>query len=109
MRIQEPDMHHQRARTLSMPRDRAFWIAASVLLVGQLIAFWTVCTQQVRLAQARHASQQLEQMAVADCLRHVHGATLAACARAVAPQDNQLAAAAESAEPQAVPVNYVYH
>jgi hypothetical protein len=108
MRIKEPAMQRQRPSTLSVPRDRAFWIAVSVLLVGQLIAFWMVCTQQVRVAEARHANEQLDRVAVADCLREIPGATLASCVRRVAPQDSQLAAATKPADPDAVLVNYVY-
>lgn len=101
-------MHRPRTRTAAVPRDRAFWIATSVLLLGQLIAFWTVCTHQVSAAAERHASEAVERLAVAQCLRTVPGATLASCAQRVVPQDNQLAAATRSADEDTVPVNYVY-
>jgi hypothetical protein len=101
-------MHRQHTRTAAVPRDRAFWIATSVLLLGQLIAFWTVCSHQVSVAAARQANQQVERLAVADCLRTVPGATLASCAQRVVPQDSQLAIAAQPAAEEAVPVNYVY-
>jgi hypothetical protein len=99
-------MQSQRPGTFFLPRDRAFWIAASVLLVGQLIAFWTVCSQQVRTAQERQGTQQVERLAVTDCLRTVPGATLSSCSRHAAPQDSQLAG--ESQADETVPVNYVY-
>lgn len=101
-------MHHPRTRNAAIPRDRAFWIATSVLLLGQLIAFWTVCSQQVSAAAQRHASEAVERLAVAQCLRTVPGATLATCAQRVVPQDSQLAIVTRPSNEDAVPVNYVY-
>jgi hypothetical protein len=104
----EPAMHRPRTRIAAAPRDRAFWIATSVLLLGQLIAFWTVCSQQVSAAAERHASEAVERVAVAQCLRTVPGATLASCAQRVVPPDSQLAIVTRPANDDTVPVNYVY-
>jgi hypothetical protein len=101
-------MHRQRPGTAAVPRDRAFWIATSVLLLGQLIAFWTVCTHQVSAAAERHASEAVERLAVAQCLRTEPGATLASCAQRVVPPDSQLAIVTRPSEEETVPVNYVY-
>lgn len=101
---------HRHRPIASAPRDRAFWIAASVLVVGQLVAFWMLCSHQVRMAQVRHASAQVERLAVADCLRYVPNATLGSCSARMAPLDNQVAAAARPPRDEGVtPVNYVYH
>jgi hypothetical protein len=102
-------MHRPRTRTAAVPRDRAFWLATSMLLLGQLIAFWMVCSHQVGVAAQRRASQQVERLAVAHCLRTVPGATLGSCAQRVVPPDSQLAAATRPAQEDTVPVNYVYH
>lgn len=95
----------------SVPRDRAFWAAVSVLLVGQLIAFWTLCTQQVQRAEERHATAQVQTRAVADCMHRVPNATLVACMRMVTPADQQNVAVAGAATnvPPEPPENSVYH
>ncbi|HWI80808.1 hypothetical protein [Ramlibacter sp.] len=92
-------------------RDRAFWAAATALVLGQLLAFWMLCAHQVRKAEVRHASTQVEQLAVADCLRYLPNATLTSCAARIAPaaRDAQAVVAASPATTTAVPVNYVYH
>lgn len=98
-------------RQTAFPRDQAFWLAASVLVLGQLLAFWMLCAHQVRKAEVRHASVQVERFALADCLRHVPNATLSGCAARVAPLDRQaqaLAAGGAPADPSVVPVNSVY-
>jgi hypothetical protein len=101
-------MHRQRPGTAAVPGDRAFWIATSVLLLGQLIAFWTVCTHQVSAAAERHASEAVERLAVEHCLRTAPGATLASCAQRVIPPDSQLAIVTRPTKEETVPVNYVY-
>lgn len=96
--------------TASLPRDRAFWAAVSVLLVGQLIAFWTLCTQQVQRAQERHASAQVQTLAVADCMHSVPNATLVSCMQRVTPADQQnVAIAGPAPTPAQPPENSVYH
>ena len=101
---------HRHRHTASAPRDRAFWVAASVLLLGQLVAFWMLCSHQVRMAEVRHASAQVERLAVADCLRYVPNATMGSCTARMAPLDNQVATAGQPARDEsATPVNYVYH
>jgi hypothetical protein len=101
---------HRHTHTASAPRDRAFWIAASVLVLGQLMAFWMLCSHQVRMAEVRHASAQVERLAVADCLRYLPNATMGSCAARMAPLDNQVAASSPlPRDESATPVNYVYH
>lgn len=93
------------------PRDQAFWLGATVLVLGQLVAFWMLCSQQVRKAEVRNAAMQVERLALADCLRYVPHATLTSCAQRVAPLDGRaqaLAGASADAGTSAVPVNYVY-
>ncbi|MEO8653168.1 MAG: hypothetical protein ABI409_03490 [Ramlibacter sp.] len=109
------------ARTIDVSRDKLFWAIASAMVAGQLMAFWMLCSYQVRKAQVRDATTQVERLAVADCLRHVPGATLGSCVATLAPQDrgsafvtvaHQPTSPSNSAAPgwmsSAVPVNYVY-
>ena len=67
------------ARTADVSRDKLFWAIASAMVVGQLVAFWMLCSHQVRKAEVRHATAQVERMAVADCLRYIPDATLDSC------------------------------
>lgn len=62
------------------PRSRLFWAVLGVLAAGQLFAFWTLCSHQVRQAEARRTEQLVQQMALADCLQYIPGATMASCA-----------------------------
>ncbi len=75
-------------RIADAPRDKLLWTLIGVLLVGQIVAFWMLCLQQVRKAEVRHATIQIERMAVADCMRYIPKATTSACnARVNAQQD----------------------
>jgi len=98
-------------RRAASPRDQVIWLTGTVLVLGQLLAFWMVCAQQVRKAEVRSASVQVERLALADCLRYLPNATLSGCAARVAPLDGQasaVAAGAAPADPAAVTVNHVY-
>ncbi len=90
------------------PRHQAFWLGAAVLVAGQLFAFWTLCSQQVRQAEVRHAAMRVERLALADCLRSVPHATLTSCAQRRDGRAQALAAGPFDAAASAVPVNYVY-
>ena len=105
------------ARTPDVHRDKLFWAIASAMVVGQLGAFWALCSHQVRKAEMRVATTQIERMAVSDCLRYIPGATPSSCAANISPIDRGSTAAhqqapANTAAPDApsspVPVNYVY-
>ena len=73
-------------RAADASRDRAtFWLTATALVLAQLLAFWMLCSHQVRKAEVRHASLQADSLAIADCMRYVPGATLTSCTLRVAP------------------------
>jgi len=98
-------------RSAALPCDQAFWIGATVLVLAQLVAFWMLCSDQVRKAEVRSAALRVERLALADCLRSVPHATLTSCAQRTAPLDGRAQALAGApADPAAsvVPVNYVY-
>lgn len=71
---------------LSMPEPRAqqprsllFWGMLGAVVAVQLFAFWLLCNQQVRNAQARQNEWTAQQTALADCLQYVPGSTIASC------------------------------
>lgn len=86
--------------TADASRDKLFWLTASAMIVGQVVAFWMLCSQQVRAAEVRDASVQVERMAVSDCLRHAPRASLNSCS----PNGVEAPAMMSGV----VPVNYVY-
>jgi hypothetical protein len=61
------------------PRHRGVWLVLGAIVAAQLMALWMLCSQQVRKAETRNARLQVQQMALADCLRYVPGATAASC------------------------------
>lgn len=63
--------------------DKWLWALLGALVVGQLVAMWMLCRQQVDKAEARSASAQLERVALADCIQAMPRATPAACATRV--------------------------
>ncbi|MDE2607422.1 MAG: hypothetical protein KGL68_16025 [Burkholderiales bacterium] len=60
-------------------RSHAAFLALGMLAAGELLAFWLVCSQQVRLAEVRHEEAAVQQMALADCLQFIPGSTIASC------------------------------
>lgn len=71
-----------------MPRTRLFWAVLGALIFGQLMALWLLCSHQVRKAEARQTDVQVQQLALADCLRYIPGATIATCTRRSAEGSN---------------------
>ena len=63
---------------------KLFWLIVVAVMLGQIVAFWMLCTQQVRQAQARDAAWQVERTAMADCMRYIPKATLHNCASRIA-------------------------
>ncbi len=96
------------------PMGKLLWAAIGVLVVGQLITFWMLCSQQVQKAHMRDASQRVQRVAVADCLRHAPGATKNSCAGAVSTDgrwDSRSVMAASQGRGEmnsTVPVNFVF-
>lgn len=86
-------------------RSRLVVVLLGALVVGQLFAFWLLCSHQVRKAEARNSEAAVQQMALADCLQYIPGSTIASCtgrAQAHAPRGTEAAALG------AVPVSYTY-
>jgi hypothetical protein len=86
-------------------RSRAMWLILGALVVGQLFAFWLLCSHQVRKAEARSNEVLVHQMALSDCLQYIPGSTIASCSKRIAP-DAQLAG--NPTVTGAVPVSFSY-
>jgi hypothetical protein len=73
-------------KSAAAPRDKAFWGIILTLMVAQLVAFWMVCSHQVRKAEVRDVGLQVQRLAVLDCMRDSLKATLNSCTNRAAPQ-----------------------
>ena len=107
---------HLVAKSAENSHGKLFWTLIVTLLVGQFIAFWMLCVYQVRKAEVRDATLQVERMAMADCLRYIPKATLNSCASRVAPQAREAGAVVAGgggtnspAAPRAKPVKVALH
>jgi hypothetical protein len=68
-------------------RDPAvFWLVLSGLVVTQLVAFYLLCSHQVRKAENRRAAVEVQQMAHNDCLQYLAQSTIGSCSAPGAPQ-----------------------
>ena len=70
-----------------LPRTRLFWAVLGALALAQLVALGLLCSHQVRKAEARQAEHTVHQLALADCLRYIPGATIATCTNRLAAQE----------------------
>lgn len=90
-------------------RSNLFWAALGALALGQLMALWLVCSQQVQQAQARQTTVTMQETALAECLRAKPAADMGICTRrfAEAPPPPREPAAGFEVDVQAVvPVGY---
>jgi hypothetical protein len=69
----------------SATRSRLHWLIGAALIAGQLVAFWMVCSHQVRKAQMRDLTDEVQGVAISDCLQYIPRATLISCANRVDP------------------------
>ena len=76
---------HTLAKRAETSPGKLFWLVVVALMLGQIVAFWMLCTDQVRKAQARDATLQVERVAMTDCLRYIPKATLNSCASRIVP------------------------
>ena len=81
------------------PRSSGFWWATGALAITLLATFWQVCSHQVDLAQARSSEHQMAQVALADCLQYIPGATVATCTQRLLPDTGTQTAAMDGAPP----------
>lgn len=93
-------------------RSRLFWVVLGTLAAAQLLAFWLLCSHQVRKAEARNTAIMVQQMALSDCLQYIPGSTIASCSRRF---DMERAATTTAKQPAtatmgagAMPVSFSY-
>jgi hypothetical protein len=53
-------------RTHPSPADKWLWALLGFLVVGQLVAIWLLCRQQVEKAEIREAAVRAERVALRD-------------------------------------------
>ena len=107
---------HPFGKFAAVPRDKLFWPAIAVVVGVQLLAFWMLCSHQVRKAEVRNATLQVQRVAVADCLRYIPRATLNSCVYRVDPNSrpdvmmatDSAPAAGRTAVSSTVPVGFAY-
>ena len=78
--------HHplsEESADLPPARSRYSLALLAGLALAQLVAFWMLCSHQVRKAEVRRAEVQVQQMALSDCLEYIPGSTIASCSRQV--------------------------
>ena len=63
-----------------------FWAMLVTMMTGLLIAFWSLCAHQVAQAELRHEVQQVERVALVECLQRFPQSTFSSCASQVAPR-----------------------
>src|SRR6478735_9135955 len=88
-----------------LAQNRLFWAALGALVLLQLVAFWMVCSHQVRQAEVRDNAVAVQQMALSDCLQYIPGSTIASCSSQL---EQAKAPAPETAVTGAMPVSYTY-
>lgn len=85
------------------PRDKLLRAVLLALVAAQLLAFYMLCSHQVRKQQARQTAAEVERMAVSDCLQYLTNSTIASCAGRPAA-----AAQPDGGSGGVTPVNYAW-
>jgi bacteriorhodopsin len=88
-------------------RSRWLWMVLAGVALGQLFAFWLLCSHQVRKAEARQNETVVQQMALSDCLQYIPGSTIASCTSRLDPGAQRVPAGAPTTT-GAVPVSFSY-
>lgn len=89
--------------THGTPRDGVFWLVLMAIISVQLLAFYSVCQQQVRKAQSRQTAAQEERVALQQCLQSGANSTIASCIR----RSSAVTPAQVLGDSGAVPASYV--
>jgi hypothetical protein len=55
------------------------WLVLAGVVATQLLAFYLLCTHQVRKAENRRAAVEVQQMAHNDCLQYLAQSTIGSC------------------------------
>lgn len=79
-------------KTRTSPADKWLWALLGSLVVGQVVALWMLCSQQVRKAEARDAQVRMARLALRDDCAPVDGRASCLPANAQAKREADLAA-----------------
>jgi hypothetical protein len=71
-----PTWSDRSSRVLESAVFKTLMLSLMALL---LLAFWLLCTHQVRQYESRRLAQQVQLTAFGDCLQYVVGSTIASC------------------------------
>ena len=77
----------------SRARAPGFWLMLSGLVFTQLLAFYLLCSHQVRKAENRRAAVEVQRLAHADCLQYLAQSTIGSCSVPFVPGTSRTAAA----------------
>jgi hypothetical protein len=66
-------------RSSGFTREKLLWAIVALVVGAQLAALWLLCSHQVRRAQVREATVQVQRSALADCMQYIPRATLHGC------------------------------
>jgi hypothetical protein len=98
------DIHDDRPQ---LTEHRLLWIGLGALVLAQLVAFWMVCSHQVRQAEVRDTAIAVQQMALSDCLQYIPGSTIASCSSQI-EQAKAMQPTGSTAVTGAMPVSFSY-
>ena len=88
-------------------QNRLLWIGLAALALAQLVAFWMLCSHQVRQAEVRDTAIAVQQMALSDCLQYIPGSTIASCSNQI-ERAKAMQANTTTAVTGAMPVSFSY-
>lgn len=66
-------------------REPMFWLVLAAVVATQLLAFYLLCSHQVRKAENRRTAVEVQRMAHADCLQYLAQSTIGSCAAPFIP------------------------
>jgi hypothetical protein len=90
-----------------LAQNRLLRVALVALVLLQLVAFWMVCSHQVRQAEVRDTAITVQQMALSDCLQYIPRSTIASCSSQI-EQTKSVQPAGTTAVTGAMPVSFSY-
>jgi bacteriorhodopsin len=94
------------ARAAASQREMILWAVLGTMAAGLLVAFWMLCSDQVRKAEQRDAGLRMQRIAMTDCLRYMPQSTMSSCAGQGQSPDGALNAM--STMGGSVPVNFTF-
>jgi hypothetical protein len=75
-----------------MQREPVFWLVLAAVVATQLLAFYLLCSHQVRKAENRRTAVEVQRMAHSDCLQYLAQSTIGSCSAPFIPGTSRPAA-----------------